>query len=176
MHDGSIRPISTAPATTSITEYDDKYVRAMVEGIEAEKEKEGKMKRRLLILDDCVGDVKPNSAITFLCTRYRHYNLSIIISTQAFRSIPSIIRSNAAMYFIFKTHNGKELDKMDDEFGASIPRFRAIYDEATREKHSFLFLDLRDMRAWTRFFAKLLYDQSHGPQAADHSNVVQGTT
>jgi hypothetical protein len=110
----------------------------------------------LLILDDCVGDFSRGSAVSKLCMRYRQRNFSIIISSQTFQAIPNTCRSNASWYILFKTENQKELDKLEEEFN-SFPNFRGLFHEATKEKYSFLFLDIRRMEARKRFNKAVLW-------------------
>lgn len=122
-----------------------------------ESQKENPEEHTLLILDDCLGFIKRHSRITTLCTRYRHFRISIIITSQDFKSIPNIIRANASGYILFKTLNSKEYEKIESEFN-SIPHFNDLYKYATEAQYNFLFINLRDLNIFHNF-TKKIYDK-----------------
>lgn len=111
----------------------------------------------LLILDDCLGMI-PNTQMNKLVSKYRHYCISVIITTQSFRAVNNIIRTCATGYILFKNSNNKEIQKMDDEFSGSFENFLDLYKEATKEKYNFLFLDFRNIKAYKNFDT-LLYEK-----------------
>ena len=109
--------------------------------IQRAKEKEDRG-HTLLVLDDCLGLIKTigNSYFASLCSRYRHYKLSIVVTTQNFRSVPVTCRYNATAYIIFKTNNRKELKKMEEELDGNFP-FLEVYSKATDARYDFLYLN-----------------------------------
>lgn len=107
----------------------------------------------LLILDDCIGLL--GKEFENLCTRHRHPCISMMVSTQNFRSLGIKCRQNASQHVIFRTNNLKELAKMNDEFSSNFPGFMKIYDEATRDPYSFLVINQRTVSAYKRFEEKL---------------------
>lgn len=109
----------------------------------------------LIILDDCLGYIKPRSYASYLCSRYRHFKLSLIFTSQNFRSIPNIIRTNATFYLIFRTTNKKEEIKYEEEFSGIFKNWDELYEEGTSEPYSFLYLDLRKCCAYKNFDEKL---------------------
>jgi hypothetical protein len=111
-----------------------------------------KSSRLQTVLDDVLGLLGSNqSFFSSLCSRYRHYNMSIVITTQDFKRIPQTARYNCSTYCLFKSHNQKEIEKLDDELGGMFPKFLDLYKEATSEKFSFLYLDMEKARAFKRF-------------------------
>lgn len=59
-------------------------------------------KPAFLILDDCVGSINMNSKLLkHLFTTYRHYNLTLFVSTQYIYAVPPTLRSCANYAFIF---------------------------------------------------------------------------
>jgi len=105
----------------------------------------------LVILDDMLGYIKPRSYLAFLCTRYRHFKISLIISSQSFRSIPNVVRTNASFYIIYSTTNNKELEKLNEEFDGLFPNFKTLLKKATDKPYQFLYLDLKKVRAFIGF-------------------------
>ena len=87
----------------------------------------------LIVLDDMVGYF--TQSLGFLCSRYRHYNLSIIICTQNFRSVPIICRNSADAFLLFKSHNELEMKKIDEELGGFFPNFMQYYHHVTDQKY-----------------------------------------
>ena len=126
--------------------------------IQRAKEKEDRG-HTLLILDDCLGLIKTigNSYFASLCSRYRHYKLSIVVTTQNFRSVPVTCRYNATAYIIFKTNNRKELKKMTEELDGNFP-FLEIYNKATDARYDFLYLNQETIKAYKNF-DELLYEK-----------------
>jgi len=118
----------------------------------------GKNNHMLVVLDDMLGYIKPRSYLAFLCTRYRHFKISLIISSQSFRSIPNVVRTNASFYIIFSTTNNKELEKLNEEFNGLFPNFKQLLKQATEQPYHLLFLDLKKVRAFMNF-DKLLYEK-----------------
>ena len=118
-----------------------------------------KGKHWLLILDDCLGFIKPAGYVTFFATRYRQRKISMIISSQNFRSIPNIIRQNASAYLIFQTNNKKEYSKLEEEFEGLFPDFEKLYLESTDKPYNFMYLDLRHIKAYHNFTI-LLYSKN----------------
>lgn len=114
-------------------------------------DEDDKKKHTLLILDDCLGELRKGKQLQKLLSKYRHYHISVIITTQGFKAVDNICRSCATGYIIFKNGNNKELKMMNDEFSGSFPNFMVLYEEATRKKYHFLFLDFRNVQAYENF-------------------------
>ena len=113
----------------------------------------------LIVLDDCLGLLKPGGFVTHFATRYRHSRVSLLVSCQQLRALPPTIRANASAYSIWRSTNGRERAKLDEEFGEVIPHFLALYDDATAKPYHFLFVDLRRLRAFANL-TTLMYDSS----------------
>ena len=129
--------------------------------VELQKKKDKKdRKETLIILDDMLGLIKNQGQSFFaaLCSKYRHFRLSLIISSQSFRALPPLCRYNATAYIIFKTHNKKELTKMQEEFEGNFPDFLKLYEDATSERYSFLYLNQEKVKAY-RNFIDLIYEK-----------------
>lgn len=113
----------------------------------------------LIVLDDCLGLIKSSGHSYFatLCSKYRHWLISIVVTTQNFRAIPITARYNASNYIIYKTNNRKELEKMEEELDGNFP-FLDIYAEATEERYNFLHLDMEEIKAYKNF-NELIYEK-----------------
>jgi hypothetical protein len=111
----------------------------------------------LLILDDCLMYLK-GKGLSYLATKNRHYNISMILTTQYYKSLAPVIRANATHWLLFKTHNEKEHSNIVEDFN-SFPTFENFYSTAIAEPYSFLFADMLKMRLFKKFEGEPLYDK-----------------
>lgn len=118
------------------------------------QEKDDCREKMLVIIDDCVGYM--NGAVEKIASRYRHYNMSVLVASQQFRKLPPTVRTCSNYWCLYQTHNMKEVSKLDEEFSGQFPGFMKLYNKATKEKHSFLFLDISTDQAFQNFTDKLL--------------------
>ncbi len=111
-----------------------------------------------LVLDDVIGTVRREAYLNHLASRFRHYNIKMLLmSSQNYRKVSPIIRSNCTHMIIGSPFpNNKELGKiaeeMGDQFGGE-ENFLKIYHTATPEKYDFLYLNLTENppEAWHCF-------------------------
>lgn len=96
----------------------------------------------LLIYDDCINDkIFRNRNFIGLIFNSRHYEISIIISSQTYFDVPKDIRLNASLVILYNTSNVKELKNIYDEnsCGLSFDQFKILFEDFT-EKRAFGFL------------------------------------
>jgi hypothetical protein len=118
------------------------------------------MERILIVLDDMLGYLTQNESLSNLCTRYRHYNFSIIITSQSFRKIPLVIRNCTGHIVFFKLNNEKELEKITEEYGELYhSNFTEIARKITETKYNFVYLDNENLKMY-RNFTDLILDAS----------------
>ena len=127
--------------------YDDAMIHKLVEKQKSFKKEE--QPSMALILDDCLGSIKREATINHLCSRFRHYNIQLLlISSQNFRAVSPIVRQNATAVIIGSPFpNQKELGKVAEEYGdmfGGAKNWVKIYKLATPERYSFLYMDLAE--------------------------------
>jgi hypothetical protein len=127
----------------------DALIKAIIAGQDEDMSKE-----TLVILDDCIGKLK-NGLFGKTFARYRHKNMSLLAVSQMFKAFDVISRSCASGLMLFKTHNDKERIKILEEL-AGFPDAADYFDEATDEKHSFLWVNNEAGELWKNF-DELLY-------------------
>ena len=115
-------------------------------------------KKILIVLDDCVGYMKRNSEIAMLATKYRHYDLSIIVVAQSYRAIPPLIRNCATGLITFALANAKETEKIHEEIGCGFPDFETMFNYATEKRYQFLYTNIEGQKIYKNF-DELLYDK-----------------
>lgn len=102
-----------------------------------------------VVLDDCLGSIKRESKINHLASRYRHFNIKmLIISSQKFTgSVSPIIRANATDIIVGSPFpNQKELMRIAEEYGdqfGSAKNWLKLYRKATPNKYDFCYMDLQ---------------------------------
>lgn len=122
----------------------------------------GKRPKLCLIYDDILGSQlmsKGARKVSNLAILHRHcgsvvsegggaLGVSIFYLSQSFTinhgGIPRCVRNNCTSMILFKSKNEKEYDQISDELAGEIGKeeFKKVYDYATSEPHSFLFVDL----------------------------------
>ena len=101
-----------------------------------------------VILDDCLGSIRREARINHLASRFRHFNIRLlIISSQNFRSCSPVVRQNATNVLVGSPFpNQKELGKMAEEYGdvfGGADNWLRIYKKATPDKYNFLHMDFQ---------------------------------
>ena len=123
------------------------------------KEKEP-LKRICFLIDDGVGFITED--LGKICTRYRHFGLTIIVSIQKYTKAPLLLRTCIGHFITFKQNNGRERERITDELGeAFMPpkQFEEIMETVTEKKYQFLYLNMEKLCMY-RNFDTLLYDAS----------------
>ena len=116
----------------------------------------------LIVIDDFADDPsfsRHSKLLHSLFTRGRHSFCSTIVSTQKYRAISNLIRVNATSLYIFRLRNGGDLEAWIDEVSAITDKktLLHLYQVATAEPHSFLFIKLNAKTINDMFFIK--FDQ-----------------
>ena len=62
-----------------------------------------KQKKRLIILDNFIGDTKLEKNVIKIFTAGRHNNITIAVLSQYMYQVPPVIRCNASYYFLLKS-------------------------------------------------------------------------
>ena len=128
-------------------EYDDAIIDGLIEKQEGFEDPQDRPDVAL-ILDDVIGVIRREAKVNHLASRFRHYNIKLLLmSCQNYRKVSPIIRSNATNMIIGSPFpNMKELGKIAEEIGdqfSGADNFLKIYYTATPEKYDFLYLDLQ---------------------------------
>jgi hypothetical protein len=102
-----------------------------------------------ICVDDCLGSIKREGKINYLASRFRHFNIKLlIISAQNFRSCSPIIRQNATNVIVGSPFpNQKELNKVGEEYGdlfGGADQWLKLYKHATPERYNFIHMDLQE--------------------------------
>jgi len=143
--DSTARFIAEKYKSTIFDEYDDKIVDDIIKYQQHFKEKD-KMPKIAVVADDFIGLIPANSKIFKLSSKYRHYNIKLLLySTQMFKSVPPVVRTNATYVLLYKTSSDEEITKLIENYATAFggkDNFLKLYHYATKEKYNFLFLNI----------------------------------
>ena len=126
--------------------YDDSIIEGLVQTQKAyDKEEQPEI---AVVLDDCLGSIRREAKINHLASRFRHFNIKLlVISSQNFRACSPIIRQNATNVIVGSPFpNQKELGKMAEEYGdvfGGAENWLKIYAQATPNRYDFLHMDFQ---------------------------------
>ena len=116
----------------------------------------------LMIFDDLAGMLEKNKTLQKLCTKYRHFGISIIISLQQFKSIPVMIRNSLTCFLMFNIPSSKEFEKISDEILNRFPNGQELARDATQKRYNFCFINI-EKATMHRCFDELLYSRDLDP-------------
>jgi len=128
----------------------DQYNDSIIDGI-VEKQKEYAKEDQpeiAVVIDDCLGSIKREGRVNHLASRFRHFNIKLlVISSQNFRAVSPIIRQNATNVIVGSPFpNRKELLKVAEEYGdlfGGPEKWIALYKRATPDRYNFIHMDLQ---------------------------------
>lgn len=139
-----------------IPEYNNEILEDIIEEIKEDKERG----RTLILLDDCMNELSSNiKQVQTLFSRGRHYKISVWVSTQSYKKINKVLRTNSNDIIIFGDSSKRELSDLYEEFGTgSFEEFFEMYQKATEQQYSFLQIRAKygKKRRYTSNFNKFL--------------------
>ena len=113
-----------------------------------------KLYQILIVIDDFADQPElhrrtGDGALDTLFIRGRHMQISTWVSSQKLRLISAAVRVNMQFMCVWRLRNQLELEAVLEELTALLPKqeLQAIYQEATREPFSFLFIHYLKPRA-----------------------------
>lgn len=108
----------------------------------------GKHPRGFVIFDDCLSGKQWRSAeLVSLVTQVRHYNITVVISTQYPKAILPLYHTNAWKVFMFFISSKTAMQALYEAYGqlvGTFEEFKAFYTAATAPKYHFLVYDARN--------------------------------
>ena len=105
----------------------------------------------LIVLDDLAATSvmrNPRGIIAHLAVRGRHSCASLILSSQSYKAIHPLIRTQLNLLLLWCQFQQKEFQSLQDEVSAVAhpDRFKEMFEEALREPYSFLIIDFQKFR------------------------------
>jgi ABC-type dipeptide/oligopeptide/nickel transport system ATPase component len=140
--------------------YDDQLMETLIESM-----RKGDNSNNLIILDDCIKDLKRSKILAkvFLNRRHcthdkckdKHGGLSIMTTSQKFNLLPLETRLNQSHYIIFKSSNKQEIDCIRNELMTDLSTTEQdeILQLCWNKPYSFLMIDINKPRD-DKYFCK----------------------
>lgn len=112
--------------------------------IKADNEENNKKNLHCLILDDCVLDLpkRKSNILNRLVIESRHHNTTLLILSQKYNAIPTIIRANMDIISFFPSLNNREISTFQEDLNISKDLFYKMYNTATEKQNDFLHVNL----------------------------------
>ena len=124
------------------------------------KHKKRTMMSIAIICDDFADNPKVvrKGILDTLFVRGRHFNITTIVASQKYRLLSPVIRVNATALFVFKLRNRSDLQAVIEENSALLDTktLMRMYQAATTEPFSFLYIDLTAHEVDTMFYRSFL--------------------
>lgn len=97
-----------------------------------------------LILDDCLTCDYNKELFTDLITQYRHYHITVIISTQYIYKVNPTIRECANYAMLFRQSTKRSIEAVYESFGAHFDNYESFKQYITNntDDHKFIFVDI----------------------------------
>jgi hypothetical protein len=142
-----VEELDDDPIQKFYEEFDDGVVANIFDIVKADNEENEKKNLHCIILDDCVLDIpkKKSSLFNKLIIWSRHHNCSIIIISQKYNAIPTIIRTNADLISFFPSLNGKEITTFQEDINIDKKLFYDIYKKCSTNNTDFMHCNLLAM-------------------------------
>jgi hypothetical protein len=116
---------------------------AFQEDEEEKKEKRSKYRysKYVFIFDDLANEISSPSYETLL-KKARHFEITTITSSQDLKDMKPATRNQIRLWLLFKGLNYDRIESVYDAIGSQMPydKFKCMYDYATKEKFSFLYV------------------------------------
>ena len=102
-------------------DYDKEAITALMK-IQADLVEKGIKKNAFIIFDDCLSKEFDSQLFTDLITQHRHYNITVIISTQYIYKINPTIRECTNYAIIFRQSTDRSIQALYESYGAHFKR------------------------------------------------------
>lgn len=119
-------------------------IESVLDIIKSDNEENDKKNLHCIVLDDVVLDLpkKKSSILNKLVIESRHHNVTLLILSQKYNAIPTIIRANMDLISFFPSLNTKEVSTFQEDLNISKELFYKVYNKATDAANSFLHVNL----------------------------------
>lgn len=116
----------------------------ILDAVKADNQEHDKKNLHCLVLDDCVLDLpkRKSSILNRLVIESRHHNMTLLILSQKFNCIPTLIRANMDLISFFPSLNNKEVSTFQEDLNISKDLFYQMYNKATDGPNDFLHVNL----------------------------------
>ena len=125
-------------------ELNESNIESILDVIKSDNEENDKSNLHCIVLDDVVLDLpkKKSSILNKLVIESRHHNCTLLVLSQKYNAINTIIRANMDLISFFPSLNTKEVSTFQEDLNISKELFYKVYNKATDAPNSFLHVNL----------------------------------
>jgi hypothetical protein len=122
----------------------DSNIESILDVIKNDNLENDKKNLHCIVLDDVVLDLPKSKSniLNKLVIESRHHNCTLLILTQKYNCVPTIIRSNMDLISFFPSLNTREVSTFQEDLNISKELFYKVYNKATDAPNSFLHCNL----------------------------------
>lgn len=119
-------------------------IESILDVIKSDNLENDKKNLHCIVLDDVVLDLPKSKSniLNKLVIESRHHNCTLLILSQKYNAIPTIIRANMDLISFFPSLNTKEVSTFQEDLNISKELFYKVYNKATDAPNSFLHVNL----------------------------------
>ena len=119
-------------------------IESILDVIKSDNLENDKKNLHCIVLDDVVLDLPKSKSniLNKLVIESRHHNVTLLILSQKYNAIPTIIRANMDLISFFPSLNTKEVSTFQEDLNISKELFYQVYNKATDAPNSFLHVNL----------------------------------
>ena len=124
-------------------DYSEEKIKALMK-IQSDLIEKGINKQAFIIIDDCLTSEFNNQLFTDLITQHRHYNITVIISTQYIYKINPTIRECANYAIMFRQSTKRSIEALYESFGNHFNNYKEFKTYLTDNTgdYQFIFVDI----------------------------------
>jgi len=115
--------------------------------IKKKKEEKYIKPKYVIIIDDMGRSITRNNILDKFLKTNRHYKAMIVISSQYIKDLQPSMLNNLDYLLLYKIPDNKDILKhiyMNINISDDFETFKLMYDEATKKKYSFLYIDINN--------------------------------
>ena len=148
--------------------YQDSYIDDIMKSQGGYEKDDPERPKYCLVLDDILSPefCKKNNKLAYFTAKMRHFIDMMIISSQSLNNIPPIIRGQVRDLIITRQQNGKELEKISEQFGGLLgsetvdgtKKFSELYRQVHSKPYQIMYIKASENPVWVfENFNKRIY-------------------
>lgn len=128
--------------------YDEETLKRYIDKLKEFHAKNGYFPNNFIVFDDLIGLIKNTRYLDNILSTYRHYNITLFVSTQYVNKLSPLFREQATYCFIFKQHTKRSIEALFDSYGAQLfdkyVDWKKYLDAYTPKHHALMYDSTQD--------------------------------
>lgn len=128
--------------------YNEQTLRQYIEKLKEFQSKNGYFPNNFLVFDDLIGLIKNTPYLDNILSTYRHYNITLFVTTQYINKISPLFREQATYCFMFKQHTKRSIEALFESYGQQMfdkyVEWKKYLDAFTPQYHALMYDSTKD--------------------------------